>query len=86
MSNIAEGFERGSNKEFIHFLIVARGSNGEVRSQLYIARDQEYLDETEFNTMRTSVALLSRRLATFIRYLESYPGTTRSRTAAVARS
>jgi four helix bundle protein len=39
MSNIAEGFERGSKREFIQFLTVAKGSNGEVRSQLYVALD-----------------------------------------------
>ena len=86
MSNIAEGFERVSKKEFIHFLTVARGSNGEVRSQLYAAFDQGYLSEAEFNSMRNSVALLSRRLSTFIRYLETYPGNARSRTQVTARS
>jgi len=49
MNNIAEGFERGSNKDFVKFLFIARGSAGEVRSMLYVARDQDYLSETEFS-------------------------------------
>ncbi|HWW02882.1 MAG TPA: four helix bundle protein [Candidatus Acidoferrum sp.] len=79
MSNIAEGFERGSRKEFIQFLNVAKGSNGEVRSQLYIAVDQAYLDEKLFNELRASVLALSRRLAKFIDYLESVPDNSRRR-------
>ena len=79
MSNIAEGFERGSRKEFIQFLNTAKGSNGEVRSQLYIALDQEYLDERLFKEMRESVLALSRRLAKFIDYLETVPGNSRRR-------
>jgi len=79
MSNIAEGFERGSRKEFIQFLNISKGSTGEVRSQLYIALDQEYLTEKEFIGLRDSAASLSRRLAKFIRYLETYPSNTRVR-------
>ena len=79
MSNIAEGFERGSRKEFIQFLNISKGSTGEVRSQLYIALDQEYLTEKEFTVLRASAASLSRRLAKFIRYLETYPSNTRVR-------
>lgn len=48
MNNIAEGFERGSNKEFAKFLFIARGSVGEVRSMLYLALDQKYITESQF--------------------------------------
>lgn len=48
MSNIAEGFERGSNIEFVQFLYIAKGSAGETRAQLYIAHDLNYISDTEF--------------------------------------
>jgi four helix bundle protein len=79
MSNIAEGFERGSRREFIQFLNVAKGSTGEVRSQLYVALDQEYVDQKMFEKLRGSALAVSRRLAKFIRYLEDYPSNSRVR-------
>ena len=79
MSNIAEGFERGTKKEFIQFLNIAKGSNGEVRSQLYVALDQNYFEEKTFKTLRTATIELSRRLSRFITYLESYPENARTR-------
>src|SRR5271169_4377786 len=77
MSNIAEGFERGTRKEFVQFLNVAKGSNGEVRSQLHIALDQKYVSETEFVTLREMAIALSKKLSAFIRYLEGYAGDSR---------
>jgi four helix bundle protein len=79
MSNIAEGFERGTRKEFLQFLNISKGSNGEVRSQAYVALDQGYLSQTEFESLRDSATALSRRLASFIRYLEGCSGTSRVR-------
>lgn len=50
-SNIAEGAERGSNKDFAHFLNFSKGSCGELRTQLYIARKLEYITKTAFNQL-----------------------------------
>jgi four helix bundle protein len=69
MSNIAEGFERGSNKEFIQFLYIAKGSAGEVRAQLYVALDQGYIDRKNFNLLNRDAAEISRMLSGFITYL-----------------
>ena len=52
MNNIAEGFERGSNKDFVKFLFIAKGSAGEVRSLLYLSLDQSYITETAFAECR----------------------------------
>ncbi len=65
MSNIAEGFERGGNQEFIQFLYVAKGSCGEVRSQLYVALDQEYVDPK----VADSLLVVLKRLSVMIKHL-----------------
>ena len=56
MSNIAEGFERYSRAEFRHFLSIARGSAAELRSQLYLARELEYLSDDEFGSLLEACA------------------------------
>ena len=71
MSNIAEGFERGTNKEFVQYLYIAKGSAGEVRSLLWVAMEVGYLPASDFKTLCESSLSLSRRLSTFIKYLQS---------------
>lgn len=61
-ANIAEGFERNTNKEFLHFLHISRGSVGEVRSFLYLALDLEYIDEKTFDTLYTRAENVSKLL------------------------
>jgi len=60
MSNIAEGFERGSKEEFIQFLYISRGSCGEVRTQLYVAKDQNYITDEEFQKLQKLAVEVSR--------------------------
>ena len=71
MSNIAEGFERSGTGEFIQFLAIAKGSAGEVRSQLYVALDQQYLPAEAFEILSCNVADISRMLSGLISYLRS---------------
>ena len=68
-SNIAEGFERNTDKEFIYFLYVAKASAGEVRSQIYLAFDLEYIAKQEFDELLESVTEISKLLSGFIKYL-----------------
>lgn len=70
MSNVAEGFERGGNQEFTQFLYIAKGSCGEVRSQLYVALDQGYIVQDRFNELFNSFKKLSGMLGNLIDYLK----------------
>ena len=70
-SNIAEGFERNTDKEFSQFLYIAKGSTAEVRSQLYIALDLGYINENDFKDLNTSTVEISKLLSGFIKYLNS---------------
>ena len=69
MSNIAEGFERGGNKEFIQFLAIAKGSVGEVEAQLYVALDQEYISDAEFCSLRKLAGSTKRPIGGLVSYL-----------------
>ncbi len=71
MSNIAEGFERNSNKEFINFLFIARGSCAEVKSLLYSTLDIGYIDESFFRRMFGRVNKVAGLLNGFISYLKA---------------
>jgi len=70
MSNIAEGFERGSNKEFIQFLYISRSSCGELRSQTYVALDLEYADTREIQELQNHSRRVAGMLHGLIEYLK----------------
>ena len=70
-SNIAEGFERKSNKAFQSFLAIAKGSAGEVRSQLYAALDIGYIDDDKFHQLSAQATEIGKMLSGLIGYLET---------------
>ena len=91
-SNIAEGFERNGNKEFIKFLYYAKGSAGEVQSQLYAAKDLGYIDADRFKKLYDATRLIADMIGALIksmresdyhgsRYLKSQPATRNSQPA-----
>ena len=73
MANIAEGFDSGSNREFIKFLGYALRSATGLQSHLYVALDQAYLDKQDFERLFASTIKCKNLISGFIRYLRSYP-------------
>ncbi len=70
ISNIAEGFERGSSTEFIQFLFISKGSCGELRAQLNIAQNQKYIDNETYKRLFNDCKKLSAMINNLIKYLK----------------
>ena len=71
MSNVAEGFSRKGNKEFIQFLFISKSSAAEVQSQFYVALDQGYVSQDDFDKVYNQAEVVSKLDSGFIRYLQS---------------
>lgn len=65
LSNIAEGFERGTRQEFLNYLFIAKGSAGEVRAQLYVALDNQYLNIETFKYLNNLAQECSKLISSF---------------------
>jgi four helix bundle protein len=70
LSNIAEGFERGSNLELVHFLYVAKGSAGELRAQMYVALDQGFITQNDRMQVHERCMNISSQIGGLIKYLK----------------
>lgn len=68
-SNIVEGFEKNNNNELIRFLKISKGSVGEIRSQLYIAKTINYINNEEFKNLNDELEQLAKQIGGFVYYL-----------------
>ena len=73
MANIAEGFGRGGNREFVQFLAVAKGSTHEVISHLYVALDQGYVSQAQFDALSAQARQVGRITGGLMEYLRKSP-------------
>jgi four helix bundle protein len=73
MDNIAEGFDRDGNREFIQFLAISKGSLSEVKSQLYRTLDREIINQNEFDELSQICQSLSNQIGRFMTYLNNSP-------------
>ncbi len=71
MANIAEGFSRRGNREFIQFLFISKSSAAELQSHLYVSLDQGYIEKAEFEQLYEKADKIQRQLSSLIKYLDS---------------
>jgi len=73
MANIAEGFSRKGDKEFIQFLFIAKSSAAELQSHCYIALDRKYIDQSQFDELYEKADKVQRQISNLIKYLKTQP-------------
>jgi len=71
MANIAEGFSRQGDREFIQFLFISKASASELQSHLYVAFDQGYIKQDSFQSLHNQIESIHKRISNLIKYLKS---------------